>query len=104
MVGMFRAVRDGEPRFYELIAMDGEREGVVCRFRHFDREMVGWEERSDPLVLDLVALTGTEAVFLRRGVRRWMTYRYDPPGQLTVFFDAEDETHDPDEEYRFGRV
>jgi hypothetical protein len=104
MVGMFRAVRYGEPRFYELIVMDTEGGGVVCRFRHFDREMVGWEERGDPLVLDLVALTGTEAVFLRRGMRRWMTYRHDPPDRLTVFFEAEDEAHDPDEEYRFGRA
>jgi hypothetical protein len=104
MVGMFRAVRDREPRFYELIAMDAEGDGVVCRFRHFDRQMVGWEERGDPLVLDLVALTDTEAVFLRRGMRRWMTYRHDPPDQLTVFFEAEGETHDPDEEYRFGRA
>ena len=104
MLGMFRAVRGSEPRFYELITLDAEGDGLVCRFRHFDRQMVGWEERDDPLVLDLVGLTAGEATFLRRGMRRWMTYRHDPPDRLTVFFESEDETHDPDEEYRFGRV
>lgn len=104
MLGMFRAIRGDEPRFYELISMDAEGDRVVCRFRRFDRDLVGWEERTDPLVLDLVALAEGEATFLRRGMRRWMTYRHAPPDRLTVFFEGEDDAHDPEEEYRFART
>ncbi len=57
MIGMFRAITDGRPRFYELIALDADGEGVVCRFRHFNRDLSGWEEKDAPLELDLVALT-----------------------------------------------
>ena len=103
MLGAFRAVTGGHPRFYELLALDSEGNGLVFRFRHFDHDLVGWEERTEPLVWDLVALTATDAVFLRRGVRKWMTYRHDPPDHLAVFFEDEGESHDPSEEYRFDR-
>jgi hypothetical protein len=103
MMGMFRAVRDGQPRFYELITMDREGDGLVCRFKHFDRQLVGWEERDEALVLDLVAVTSSEALFLRRGTTRRMTYRHHPTDRLTVFFEEAGEGHDPDEEYRFER-
>ena len=63
MIGMFRAITGGRPRFYELIALDVEGEGLVCRFRHFNRDLTGWEEKDAPLELDLVALTEQ-----RRGV------------------------------------
>ena len=60
---MFRAITGGRPRFYELIALDVEGEGLMCRFRHFNRDLTGWEEKDAPLELDLVALTER-----RRGV------------------------------------
>lgn len=104
MMGMFRAITDDQPRFYELITLDAEGEGLVCRFRHFDRDLTGWEEKDAPLTFDLVALTERDAVFLRRGVRRWMTYRRPDPEHLIVFFENEDEDHDPDDEFRFARV
>lgn len=103
MIGMFRAIADGRPRFYELIALDAAGEGVVCRFRHFNRDLSGWEEKDAPLELDLVALTEREAIFLRRGKERWMTYRHDGDDRLVVFFEGPDGPHDPDDEYRFAR-
>ena len=48
MIGMFRAIADGRPRFYELIALDADGEAVVCRFRHFNRDLTGWEEKDAP--------------------------------------------------------
>lgn len=103
MIGMFRAITNGRPRFYELIALDAEGEGLVCRFRHFNRDLTGWEEKDAPLELDLVALTEQNAVFLRRGKERWMTYRREPDDRLTVFFEGPDGQHDPNDEYRFAR-
>ncbi len=103
MIGMFRAITNGRPRFYELIALDVEGDLLVCRFRHFNRDLTGWEEKDAPLELDLVALTEQDAVFLRRGKERWMTYRREPDDRLTVFFEGPDGLHDPDDEYRFAR-
>jgi Domain of unknown function (DUF6265) len=103
MMGMFRALRDGAPRFYELITLDAEGAGLVCRFKHFDRDLTSWEEKDAPLTLDLVGLRADGAVFLRRGSRRWMTYGRDGADRITVFFQSEGETHDPEDEYRFAR-
>jgi len=103
MVGTFRAVREGVPRFYEFLSLDAEGAGLVFRFRHFDRELVGWEERDAPLVWDLVELALDRAVFLKRGERRWMTYRRDARNSLAVFFEGEEQVHAADEEFRFAR-
>ncbi len=104
MMGMFRAIGAGHPRFYELITMDVEGDGLVCRFRHFNRDMTGWEEKDAPLELDLVSVREGDALFLRRGKERWMTYRLEGPDRLIVFFEAEGQAHDPDDEYRFARA
>ena len=104
MMGMFRATTDGHPRFYELITFDTEGDGLVCRFRHFNRDMTGWEEKDAPLELDLVSVREGEALFLRRGTHRWMTYRLEAPDRLTVFFENEDQGHDAEDEYRFARA
>ncbi|HEV7200867.1 MAG TPA: DUF6265 family protein [Candidatus Limnocylindria bacterium] len=103
MMGMFRAITDSHPRFYELITFDPEGEGLVCRFKHFNRDLSGWEEKDEALTLDLVALTETDAVFLRRGAERWMTYRRAAADRLVVFFENAEDGHDPDDEYRFDR-
>lgn len=103
MMGMFRAITDGHPRFYELITFDREGEGLVCRFKHFNRDLSGWEEKDEALTLDLVALTETDAVFLRRGAERRMTYRRAAADRLVVFFENAEDGHDPDDEYRFDR-
>jgi hypothetical protein len=103
MIGMFRAIADGHPRFYELITFDTQGKGLACRFRHFNRDLTAWEKKAEPLELDLVELTDRDAVFLRRGKRRWMTYRRVDPEHLIVFFESDEEARDPEDEYRFVR-
>lgn len=103
MMGMFRARRDDAARFYELITLDAEGAGLVCRFKHFHRDLTSWEEEDAPLTLDLVELGAGGAVFLKRGARRWMTYRRDGVDRVTVFFESEGQTHDPEDEFRFAR-
>jgi hypothetical protein len=103
MMGMFRALTDDLPRFYELITLDADGPGLVCRFRHFDGDLTSWEKKRAPLTLDLVDLGPEGAVFLKRGARRWMTYRRRGRDRLAVYFENEGEMHDPAEEYRFER-
>ena len=89
MLGMFRLASDGAPRFYELLALTAEGERVVFRFRHFDPLMVGWEERTQPLVFDLVALDEGGASFAERDKARWMRYARESGDVLLVSFATE---------------
>ncbi len=45
MVGHFRYWREGQPQFYEFMMMDVVEGGVRMRVKHFNPDMVGWEEK-----------------------------------------------------------
>lgn len=56
MMGMFRAERDGEISFYEFFTireMDGS---LLLQIKHFQRDMVGWEEKDETVDFPLVKL------------------------------------------------
>jgi hypothetical protein len=89
MLGMFRLARDGAPRFSELLSLAAEGDGLVFRFRHFDAQLVGWEERTEPLVFDLVGLDGGGASFAERGRPRWMRYGRETGDVMIVSFATE---------------
>jgi Domain of unknown function (DUF6265) len=104
MLGMFRWHRNGQPRFYELVALEPEGSGLAIRIKHFDPGLVGWEEREESVTLDLVALREREAVFLKRGEERWMVYRLEPEsGDLVAWFETVAEPHAPGDEFRYSR-
>jgi hypothetical protein len=102
MLGMFRLVREGAPRFYELLALAAEDEHLVFRFRHFDAQMVGWEERTEPLVYDLVALDEGGATFAERGQSTWMRYAREPADVMLVSFATE--AGPTGDDFRFTRA
>lgn len=68
MLGMWRLVRDGEARVFELLAIVQTPDGPVFRLRHFTRDFVAWEEKDRAIALPLVRRTGDEAVFERTGI------------------------------------
>jgi hypothetical protein len=104
MLGMFRWHRGSEPRFYELLSIEpDETGGVVFRIKHFDPGLVGWEERDEAVTLDLVELSGSEAIFLKRGEARWMVYRLEGATYLVCWFETEDSPHAPGDEFRYAR-
>lgn len=102
MLGMFRLFRQGAPRFYELLALAAEGNGLVFRFRHFDAQLVGWEERSEPLVFDLVELDDGVASFAERGRPRWMRYAREAGDVMVVSFATE--TGPTGDAFRFTRA
>ena len=63
LMGMFRFVKGGNPRFYEFMTIGADSAGIGLDIKHFDPDMTGWEERdaSERFVLDQV--TGWKAVF-----------------------------------------
>ncbi len=104
MLGMFRLLHDGAPRFYELLTVEPEGEHLVWRIKHFGPGLVGWEERDAAVALDLVALDDGKAMFLKRGEARWMVYRRDAAmDELIAYFETEGAPHAADDEYRYAR-
>ena len=93
MLGMWRFVKDGQLKLYELLALTQEEGGPVLRLRHFNPRMVGWEEKDAPLAMPLIHRRGQEAVFEgpgspgTKGLVR-LTYRREGD-DLTVTLDKE---------------
>lgn len=104
LLGMFRWLRDGAPRFYELMSVEPEVTGLVFRIKHFDPGLKGWEEKDDAVTLDLVACSEDGAVFLKRGERRWMVYRREAEtGELLCWFETEASPHAAGDEFHYSR-
>ncbi len=93
LMGMFRWVKDGKVRFYELIAIEQEGEFVFLRIKHFYPKLVGWEEKDSALEFVLVQLKGQEAIFLEldKPNARWMVYRLEGRDRLVSYFTRENE-------------
>ena len=70
MVGAFKAVRDGEPSFYELLEISEEEGSLILKIKHFDPELKGWEERDGFVAFPLVKLAPQEAYFSGLTYRR----------------------------------
>ncbi len=45
MIGTFSLVKKGKPVFYEFMQMTIENEHLVLKIKHFNPNMVGWEEK-----------------------------------------------------------
>ena len=65
MVGTFRVVKDGGAVFYEFWAIEIEDGKAVFKMKHFNRGLVGWEEKAEVVRLGTTAGTGQEVVFAR---------------------------------------
>ncbi|HNV72604.1 MAG TPA: DUF6265 family protein, partial [Candidatus Ozemobacteraceae bacterium] len=42
MMGMFRFVKDGKPRFYEFMTLEETGAGLELRIKHFHPGLLGW--------------------------------------------------------------
>lgn len=45
MVGHFRMVQNGQPAFYEFLLIEEHEGGLRYRVKHFNPDMIGWEEK-----------------------------------------------------------
>ncbi len=65
MVAMYRNVQGGEPRLYELLAIEQDGEGLVLRIKHFapGAGLAGRQEKAQSIDHRLVTIQGQSAVF-----------------------------------------
>lgn len=105
LMAMFRWVRDGKVRFYEIEALEAEGDYVYLRVRHFDPGLIGWEAKRRPHEFVLVEQSAARLVFFELNMPdpRWAVYERRSSDELIAYF-----THDsePDPEpgvFRFER-
>ena len=102
LMGMFRFVHAGEPRFYEFMTIAVEGQEVILRIKHFDPGLTGWEEKGESVTYPLVQVDAGGAVFYRRGAAQpnWMIYRREGDALAVHFEGAEGETEGGRFEFR----
>lgn len=70
MVGYFRYWRDGQPQFYEFMLMDVVEGGVRMRVKHFNPDMVGWEDKGEWHAFEPVSAGPDALIFDGLEIRR----------------------------------
>jgi hypothetical protein len=105
IMGMFRWLRAGQVRFYELLTIEPEDGALIFRIKHFHPGLRGWEEKDESVSLVLVHLQPGEAVFAKRDspAPRWMVYRQPDPDTLVAFFETAENTPTEAEVFRYTR-
>jgi len=63
LMGVFRCAKSGKVTFYELMAIEQEEKGPVFKLKHFNRGLVGWEEKAEVWSYPLVELRDDYAAF-----------------------------------------
>ena len=63
MMCMFKFVKNGKVVFYELITIVKEKGKILCRLKHFNPKLVGWEEKDKSIEFPLISVSETEAKF-----------------------------------------
>lgn len=63
LMGSFRIVKHGRPVFYEFWAVELDDHGPVLKLKHFNANLVGWEEKNASIKLPLVTSAENDAVF-----------------------------------------
>lgn len=83
MVGMFRWMKGDKVWMYELMTIIVDGDEIVFRLKHFDRKMVGWEEKDKSISAKLTKVSERRAVFGGPDGGRF-EYRLDGKDGLTV--------------------
>lgn len=63
MVGTFRVLKEGDAVFYEFWVIELEDDKVIFKMKHFDRGLLGWEEKADMVRLTLSASDEQDVLF-----------------------------------------
>ncbi len=101
IMGIFQLIREGKVVVYELLQIISENNLICMRLRHFDQNLIPWEEKDTALELFLVELEDKKAVFLRTDSTEleWFAYEYEN-NTLTFYNYTSDGNHLMDMSFR----
>ena len=107
MTGMFRWLTGGnKTRLFEFLTITQEPSGLTFRFKHFSRDLKGWEEKDESWDFPVATLGEREAVFEKpnRQKMRRVIYRIEDSGGLLIRVEGYTDGKLEAEEFRFRRV
>lgn len=79
ILGVFRLFKEDTVRFYEIMTIVEEDEGVSLKLKHFHPDLKGWEEKDEVVTFRLVKASGKTAWF------EGLTYEKNDDGTLRGF-------------------
>ena len=93
LIGMFRWAKGNRAWMFELMSITVEKGQVRFRLKHFDRNMIGWEEKDQALSYTLKSQGPREVIFEnpKRNDPRRFIYALDEQGRLVVRLESERE-------------
>lgn len=94
----------------EMLTIVTEGENIVLRVKHFDRSLVGWEEKDMAITMPLVKQSSDESIFETKepagaktqSVR--LTYRKAGPDKMDIILEVKGEGQERRNEFHFERV
>jgi hypothetical protein len=63
MVGVYKHYRDGKSTFYEFINLSETDGKISLKLKHFNPDMMGWEEKADFVEFPFVSATASKIEF-----------------------------------------
>ncbi|MGI9544676.1 MAG: DUF6265 family protein [Cyclobacteriaceae bacterium] len=96
MMAAFKLVVDNKIEFYELITIVEEDETLIMRLKHFDKTLLGWEEKDKTIDFPLVKVA-KDAVYFDG-----LTFESISESEMNVYvvISDEGETHEAKFNYR----
>jgi hypothetical protein len=101
MLGMFRWLKNGRLFHYEILVVEPDESSLVLRLKHFDRGLIGWEEKDMAVAYPLVSIGDREAIFERGGTFRSTRFMYQRTGDDNLLVATEDRKGDNVTRYEF---
>ncbi len=98
MMCAFRLVKDGQTSFYEMVSLIELEDRVEMRLKHFNTDLVGWEEKDEIVSFPLLKLEKNTAWF------DGLTMQRVDPGTLLVHVRTSDKGKESELEFRYRRV
>lgn len=106
MIGMFRWSKKDKLWMCEMLSIVTEGDNIVLRVKHFDRSLVGWEEKDKSITLPLAKQTNDESVFENddkpEAVR--LTYRKTGAETMDVILEVKGKGQERRNEFHFTRI
>ncbi|MCO6360893.1 DUF6265 family protein [Roseivirga pacifica] len=97
MMGSFKLVNNDKVTFYELCQIKAQNETLILRLKHFDGDLIGWEEKDESMEFPLVKLEKNKAYFDQ------FTFELVSENQLNMYVVIRDNGKTEEVEFKYFR-
>jgi len=97
MIGLYRHLNKGENNFYEIFSLYEDEGGITFRLKHFNPDMVGWEDKEDFVEFPFISVEEGKAVF------NGLIYELTNPDTMIITLTLHNKEKTWDEVFTFKR-